>query len=111
MRKRALLGILGLGVLALALAMPIAADTAEAPPPKKVWVCHFPGHEAPQPWVGAGTMLDGDYVVAYAEGMPLPAQIDYCESRGGELIEIAAVAAEKGHKAQLLDRIDGYPGR
>jgi len=79
-------------------------------PQKLVWVCHFDDHTH-SPWAGGGTTLDGDYVVKYREGGPYPDQYNYCESREGEILTIPAVAAEKGHKAQLLDRIDGYPDR
>ena len=95
-------------ILAFSVTAMAATDDG---PPKKVWVCHFDGHTADTPWMGAGELLEGDYVVAYVEGMPLPIQVDYCESRGGHLIEIAATAAEYGHDAQLLDRIADYPER
>lgn len=76
--------------------------------PKKVWVCHFAGHDAAEAWTGGGTTLDGDYVVAYVDGMPLANQVDYCESRGGHLILIS-VNALKGHGAQLQHRVADYP--
>ncbi len=82
-------------------------------PEKKVRICHFADdHTAPAPWSGGGTTLVGDYVLNYAADGPTEAQVNYCTSHGGlGVIEVSAKAAEKGHHAQLLDRVAGYPGR
>lgn len=77
----------------------------------KVWICHFPGHDAEESWSGGGTQLDGDYVVnatSIIDGVPKVGSVTYCESRGGHLIEVNANSLEKGHEAQLLDRVDDY---
>ena len=107
--KRFATVILAAGLIGGAMAMPASAAKPESSN-KQVWVCHFPGHEAAEAWTGGGTTLDGDYVVAYADGMPLQNQVDYCETRGGHLIEISSRAL-KGHGAQLTDRVADYPER
>ena len=81
---------------------------AEKPDTTRVWICHFDDHEAAESWNAAGTTLHGDYVLGYRSEMPGTDQVDYCESRGGELIEVPAVAAERGHDAQLLERVGDY---
>src|SRR3990172_5133199 len=116
-RKRQI--TVGLSVIAMAVALVAVAALAKPPAadgPDKVWVCHFPGHEAGAEWPGpSSTTLDGDYVVAYAEGMPLPTQVNYCEegvgvaSPGGGNLILVSVNSLDGHRAQLQDRLDPDP--
>lgn len=73
-----------------------------------VQICHFRGHTAPEPWNGAGTTLDGDYVIQ-AHLADSERARSYCLDHGGQgLIWVAESAARHGHDAQLLDRISGY---
>lgn len=100
-----------LAVLALALVAGPALAAKPETPNVKVLVCHFEGHDAPEPWDAADTTLDGDYVLNNVDGAPTEDQVEYCvdEHGGVGVIEISARAAENGHKAQLLDeRIDQY---
>ena len=108
MKKLLFFSFLCLGAFSL-MAMTAFTPT-EPPPPKKVWVCHFPGHTADFT-TPAGTQIDGDYILVYQEGMPLPNQVALCEGNGGNLINIAATAAVNGHDAQFPERIDNYPDR
>ena len=115
-RKRQI--TVGLSVIAMAVALVAVAALAKPPAadgPDKVWVCHFPGHEAGVAWSGGGATLDGDYVVAWLDVMPLPAQVTYCEegvgvaSPGGGNLILVSVNSLDGHRAQLQDRLDPDP--
>lgn len=96
--KRFVVVLVVLALFGLVLAAPTAGAKPPEDGPKKVWVCHFPGHEAGFEFQGGGTTLDGDYVFAYVEGMPFPNQIEFCEDRGGKLINISVKAVEKGSR-------------
>jgi len=93
-RKRQI--TVGLSVIAMAVALVAVAALAKAPVPvgpEKVWVCHFPGHEAGVAWSGGSTTLDGDFVVAYQEGMPLPDQVSYDEAASLPVVYLTAWVA------------------
>lgn len=64
----------------------------------KVTICHFPGHEA-RGDSGVITAGHPDYVLV-GEGLA-------CEEAGGQVIDVAKVAAVRGHKT--LDGPDGDP--
>lgn len=105
MKLRALLGLFAVTLVAMAIAMPIQADTSEEAPPKRVWICHFPGHTMPDsadPVNGVRT----DYILN--PGGPNAGRIERCESRGGHLIELSEKGAVKWHKAAFQNRIDLY---
>lgn len=111
MKIRALLSVLAVGLFATALALPILADTGDTTPPKRIWICHFPGHEMPNPadnFTTEGETVTGDYVMnapAGVDGNPSDAQHDFCESRGGHLIELSERGAVNGHDVALQGRI------
>ena len=86
-------------VVAALAALPLTAARGNAP--EKVWVCHFPDHDAGQTW---GVGYDGDYVLTTqpAEGEePTQVQVNWCDSHGGgHIIHIPVTAAYNGHEAQ-----------
>lgn len=97
MRAKKLIAVTALTALPL-----IAAAGGQGA--EKVWVCHFPGHEAPESWNAGGTVYDGDYVLTTqpAEGEePTQRQVDWCADKGGNgIIHISERAATHGHGAQ-----------
>jgi hypothetical protein len=102
--KRRIAGMAALALLVAAFAFP--ASAAKMP---NVYVCHFAGHQAEAAWSGGGTMLDGDYVLAYIAGGPTQVQVDYCLANGGlGVIRVNANSLD-GHGAQLQDRVVAYP--
>jgi hypothetical protein len=94
-----------LAACALVIAAANPNESVEDAAPKKVSICHGPGHQTT--WAGGGT----DWVLNYKAGPPTARQHAYCEARGGNVIKVSAKAAENGHGAARLGRIDGYPGR
>ncbi len=110
MKLRALLGLLVFGFAATAIALP--TDTPDENPPKRITICHFPGHSIPEAsdnFSVEGEDVSGDYVTnPPPPGGPAPNQVAFCESRGGKLIELSEKGAVNGHKVALQHRIAAY---
>ena len=102
---RKLIPVFAIAVCGVALTMVNTSAAVEEAPPKKVVVCHGPGHVT--------GFMGSDYVIIFFANVTWPRsdQINLCAGRGGNLISISAPAAAGGHGALLLDRIDGYPDR
>ena len=96
--------------------------TAQAAPAPDVWLCHFDGHEATQPYgddrngaaagfwsTPEGEFLDGDYVARKSGdgSTPNPGQIALCTGNGGTF-ELVNANSLRGHRAQNLVAVATY---
>jgi len=136
MMKSRLAG-LGLATLLIA-ALSVAATADGTGHPKKVFICHFPGHEAGDVFWNApglddapilgGVDLDGDFVINWNDAMlygsPVSYQQEFCATAAanrsanpryypgntavGGEVLLISVKATKGHRVQKEFRISEY---